>query len=86
MRGECEETGEWLAMSRNMSGTGALLATAVRLEVGQPVTVAFQVRRPLGQRTITPFPWKTDSPAGFSITRFLPIFIPGIPKSIKGAV
>ena len=43
LRLESEEQGTWLAMSRNLSETGALVATASRLEVGHPVTVTLRV-------------------------------------------
>ncbi len=38
-----EEKGEWLAVSRNMSQCGALVATAAKLVVGQPISMSFQV-------------------------------------------
>lgn len=38
-----EEKGEWLAVSRNMSQFGALVATAAKLVVGQPIAMSFQI-------------------------------------------
>lgn len=38
-----EESGEWLAISRNMSRSGALVATAAKLVVGQSISLMFQV-------------------------------------------
>lgn len=43
MRLEGEGSQGWLAMSRNVSATGVLAATAKILAVGQPVSVRFTV-------------------------------------------
>lgn len=43
MRLEGEGPQGWLAMSRNVSSTGVLAATAKILAVGQPVSVSFTV-------------------------------------------
>lgn len=43
MQVQSAERGRWLAMTRNMSESGALLATASRLAVGEPVTLIFKL-------------------------------------------
>jgi hypothetical protein len=43
VRLDSEAKGGWLAMTRNMSLSGAMVATASRLEVGQTVTLTFKV-------------------------------------------
>ena len=48
------------------------------------VTFAHHVRRPLGHRTMIPWPSKPPLPVGLRSTRFGPISIPGIPRSIWG--
>lgn len=42
MRLEAGTEGEWLALSRNMSQSGALVAASPELKVGQSVTLTFQ--------------------------------------------
>lgn len=43
MRLKSEEKQSWLAMSRNVSTTGILAATAKKLAIGQPVALTFEV-------------------------------------------
>lgn len=49
MRVETTAAGERLAVSRNISRTGLLMATAARLELGAPVTLRFRLE-PHGPR------------------------------------
>jgi len=44
MQLDCEEKQGWLAMSRNISASGVLAATAKKLVAGQPVTVIFTIK------------------------------------------
>jgi len=52
MRLKGEEEGEWLAMSRNVSTTGILAATAKKLAIGQPVSVTFELSNEDEPRTL----------------------------------
>jgi hypothetical protein len=69
MRLETTAGGDELAVSRNVSRTGLLMATATRLEVGAPVTVTYR-EEPEGeeertiQGRIVRFESNQDDPEG----------------------